>query len=112
MSCCSELWDRLCSEDLLLETNLPEKRPHILSFWSTRGKAKLLSARAAIDRSHAALGNGERAREMREAVGHVTLSLAYQGQVVKECFEVSKAEERLNERTLAQGVLITGRRRG
>jgi tetratricopeptide (TPR) repeat protein len=77
-----------------------------LSFWSTLGKAEMLKAHIALDRSRQAPGEGEGAQRVRDAVQHITLSLAYNAQVARECFDVTRAEEGLHKRILADHLNI------
>jgi tetratricopeptide (TPR) repeat protein len=77
-----------------------------LSFWSTLGKAEMLRAHIALDRSRQARDDEERSAQVQEAVRHITLSLAYNAHIAQDCFDVTRAEEGLHKRILEDHLSI------
>jgi len=77
-----------------------------LPFWSILGKVEMLRAYIALDEASAAPDRQERERQLGKAVGHITLSLAYDEQVADEYFSLTRAEEGLHKRILYDGLSI------
>jgi tetratricopeptide (TPR) repeat protein len=81
------------------------KREARLPFWSTLGKAEMLRAYIALDQAAMATNEAEREENLKQAVRHTTLSLAYNEQVAGEYF-VTRAEEGLHTRILQDNLGI------
>lgn len=77
-----------------------------LPFWSTLGKGEMLKAYSALDQAQATGDEEEQIARLREAVRHVTLSLAYDEQIAEEYFDLTRAEEGLHKRILQDNLSI------
>ena len=77
-----------------------------LPFWNTLGKVELLRAYVALDRYLALPEQEAREQELKVAVRHMSLSLAYLAQTADEHFDLNRAEERLHRRILADRINI------
>jgi len=82
------------------------KREASLPFWSTLGKAEMLKAHIALDQAQTAPEKEEQGTKLREAAGHLTLSLAYDGQIADDYF-VTRAEEGLHKRILEDNLDVS-----
>lgn len=76
-----------------------------LPFWSILGKAEMLSAYLALEEAKAA-GRVDREDRLKQAVRHITLSLAYDEQIADEYFDLTRAEAQLHKRFLEENVAI------
>jgi tetratricopeptide (TPR) repeat protein len=81
------------------------KREASLPLWNTLGKAEMLKAYIALDQARAAPDEAGREEKLKEAVRHITLSLAYNEQIAGE-YSVTRAEEDLHKRILQDNLGI------
>lgn len=79
-----------------------------LPFWSTLGKIEMLSAYVALARSRGAPARTERDEHLKEAVRHISLSLAYDEHIADEYFDLARAEAGLHKHFLREGLAIGG----
>jgi tetratricopeptide (TPR) repeat protein len=77
-----------------------------LPYWTTLGKVEMLKARLALDCALACLEAESRETQLRTAVKHITLSLAYDELVADSFFDLTRAEERLHGRILHDDLSI------
>lgn len=77
-----------------------------LPYWNTLGKAEMLKACLALDQAPAAADDRDRVACIREAVKHLTLSLAYDELVADDYWGLRRAEENLHRRILEDGLNI------
>ncbi len=83
-----------------------KKSEATLPYWSTLGKAEMLKAYLALDQAFAAPETEEQEAQLRTAVKHITLSLAYDELVADTYFDLTRAEEGLHKRILHDNVSI------
>jgi tetratricopeptide (TPR) repeat protein len=76
-----------------------------LPCWSALGKAEMLKAYLALDQALGAPGEGQE-QQLRTAVRHITLSLAYNELIADSYFELTRAEEGLHRRIVQDGLSI------
>jgi hypothetical protein len=71
-----------------------------LPLWTALGKAEMLRAFIALDRARLDGGRAAQGANLREAVGHIVLSLAYQEQIGDAHFDITRTEASLHGRIL------------
>ena len=83
-----------------------QKREATLPYWSTLGKAEMLRGFLALDAAREANDRREAEAQVRRAVKHITLSLAYDELVADAYFDLQRAEEGLHKRILQDNLSI------
>jgi tetratricopeptide (TPR) repeat protein len=78
-----------------------------LPFWTILGKAEMLKAYVVLDQAQFALHPGDGEKGVKEAVGHITLALAYNEQLGDEHFDMNQAEASLHRRILQDRLSIS-----